>query len=66
MFPNGNTIQGASDAAFGVPLRGLAMGSDGVPGASLREAGKAVAVYWFGAMAGRAIGSVLLPDRKSL
>lgn len=45
-----------SDAAFGVPLLGLAMGSDGVPGVSLQEAGKAVAFYWLGAMVGRAIG----------
>src|SRR3546814_9491545 len=36
------------------------MGSDGVPGVSLQEAGKAVALYWGGAMVGRAIGSVLL------
>ncbi len=36
------------------------MGNDGVPGVSLQEAGKAVALYWGGAMVGRAIGSVLL------
>src|SRR3546814_6110981 len=36
------------------------MGSDGVPGVSLQEAGKAVAFYWGGAMVGRAIGSILL------
>ena len=36
------------------------MGSDGVPGVSVEEAGKAVAFYWGGAMVGRAIGSVLL------
>src|SRR3546814_13888428 len=36
------------------------MGSDDVPGVSLQEAGKAVALYWGGAMVGRAIGSVLL------
>ncbi|KZE11425.1 MULTISPECIES: MFS transporter [Sphingomonas] len=55
----------ASDAAFGVPLLGLAMGSDGVPGVSLQEAGKAVAFYWLGAMVGRAIGSVLLSQVKA-
>ena len=54
-----------SDAAFGVPLLGLAMGSDGVPGVSLQEAGKAVAFYWLGAMVGRAIGSVLLSKVKA-
>lgn len=60
LFLNSDAIWGASDAAFGVPLLGFAMGSDGVPGVSLQEAGKAVAFYWGGAMVGRAIGSVLL------
>ncbi|HWW57576.1 MAG TPA: sugar MFS transporter [Sphingopyxis sp.] len=59
-FLNSDAIWGRSDAAFGVPLLGFAMGSDGVPGVSLQEAGKAVAFYWGGAMIGRAIGSVLL------
>ena len=59
-FLNSDAIWGQSDAAFGVPLLGFAMGSDGVPGVSLQEAGKAVAFYWGGAMVGRAIGSVLL------
>ena len=36
------------------------MGSDGVAGVSLQEAGKAVAFYWGGAMVGRAVGSALL------
>src|SRR3546814_17833459 len=53
-------IWGQSDAPFDVPLLGFAMGSDGVPGVSLQEAGKAVAFYWGGAMVGRAIGSILL------
>ncbi|MGT2513909.1 MFS transporter [Sphingomonas panni] len=65
LFLNGDTVWGASDAAFGVPLLGLAMGSDGVPGVSLQEAGKAVAFYWLGAMVGRAIGSVLLSKVKA-
>ena len=65
LFLNGNTIWGASDAPFGVPLLGLAMGSDGVPGVSLQEAGKAVAFYWGGAMVGRLIGSVLLSKVKA-
>lgn len=60
LFLNSNAIWGQSDAAFGVPLLGTAMGSDGVPGVSLQEAGKAVAFYWGGAMIGRAIGSALL------
>ena len=60
LFLNSDAIWGQSDAAFGVPLLGFAMGSDGVFGVSLQEAGKAVAFYWGGAMVGRAIGSVLL------
>ncbi|MCH7861651.1 MAG: MFS transporter, partial [Proteobacteria bacterium] len=35
-------------------------GSDGIPGVSLQEAGKAVAFYWGGAMVGRFLGSGLL------
>lgn len=60
LFLNSDAVWGQSDAAFGVPLLGFAMGSDGVAGVSLQEAGKAVAFYWGGAMVGRAIGSVLL------
>src|SRR3546814_17984178 len=60
LFLNSDAIWGQSDAPFDVPLLGFAMGSDGVPGVSLQEAGKAVAFYWGGAMAGRAIGSILL------
>ncbi|RYD53775.1 MAG: MFS transporter [Sphingomonadales bacterium] len=60
LFLNSNAVWGQSDAAFGVPVLGYFMGSDGVPGVSLQEAGKAVAFYWGGAMVGRAIGSVLL------
>ena len=60
LFLNSNAVWGQSDAAFGVPVLGYMMGSDGVPGVSLQEAGKAVAFYWGGAMVGRAIGSVLL------
>lgn len=59
-FLNSDLVWGQSDAAFGVPMLGWFMGSDGVPGVSLQEAGKAVAFYWGGAMVGRAIGSVLL------
>ena len=59
-FLNDNNIWGLSDAPFGVPLLGAAMGSDGVHGVSVEEAGKAVGFYWGGAMVGRAIGSALL------
>lgn len=59
-FLNDPGIWGRSDAAFSVPFLGWVMGSDGVPGVSVEEAGKAVAFYWGGAMVGRAIGSVLL------
>jgi MFS transporter, FHS family, L-fucose permease len=59
-FLNDNSIWGLSDAAFRVPLLGAAMGSDGVHGVSVEEAGKAVGFYWGGAMVGRAIGSALL------
>lgn len=60
LFLNSDAIWGTSDAAFGIPILGYAMGNDGVPGVSLQEAGKAVAFYWGGAMIGRAIGSALL------
>lgn len=60
LFLNDDAIWGRSDAPFGVPLLGWAMGADGVPGVSLQEAGKAVAFYWGGAMVGRALGSALL------
>src|SRR3546814_9637776 len=55
LFLNSDAIWGQSDAPFGT--FGWIMGSDGVPGVSLQEAGKAVALYWGGAMVGR--------DRKS-
>ena len=60
LFLNDNSIWGLSDAPFGVPVLGSVMGSDGVAGVSLQEAGKAVAFYWGGAMVGRAVGSALL------
>lgn len=60
LFLNSDPIWGRSDAPFGVPLLSALMGSDGIPGVSLQEAGKAVALYWGGAMVGRGIGSVLL------
>ena len=60
-FLNSDGVWGQSDAAFHVPLVGWLMGSDGVPGVSLQEAARAVALYWGGAMVGRGIGSLLLP-----
>lgn len=60
LFLNDDAVWGRSEAPFGIPLLGWAMGSDGIPGVSLQEAGKAVAFYWGGAMVGRALGSVLL------
>lgn len=60
LFLNSEGIWQQSNAPFGIPLLGLAMGSDGVAGVSLQEAGKAVTFYWGGAMVGRAIGSILL------
>ena len=65
LFLNSDAIWGHSDAAFGVPVLGYAMGSDGIPGVSLQEADKAVAFYWGGAMVGRLIGSVLLTQVKA-
>lgn len=59
-FLNDPAIWGGSDAAFSVPLLGTVMASDGVPGVSVEEAGKAVGFYWGGAMVGRALGSLLL------
>lgn len=60
LFLNSDGVWGQSDAAFGVPLLGFAMGADNVAGVSLQEAGKAVAFYWGGAMIGRMIGTALL------
>jgi FHS family L-fucose permease-like MFS transporter len=59
-FLNDNAIWGQSDAPFLVPLLGSTMGSDGVTGVSVEEAGKAVGFYWGAAMVGRAVGSALL------
>jgi len=60
LFLNSDGVWGGSEAPFAVPLLGWVMGSDGIAGVSLQEAGKAVAFYWGGAMVGRAIGSALL------
>ena len=60
LFLHSDAIWGQSDAPFAVPFLGWAMGSDGVPGVSAQEAGKAVAFYWGGAMVGRLVGALLL------
>ena len=60
LFLNSPAVWANSDAAFSVPFLGWVMNSDGVPGVSLEEAGRAVAFYWGGAMVGRAVGSLLL------
>jgi FHS family L-fucose permease-like MFS transporter len=65
LFLNSDAIWGRSETPFGVPLIGALMGSDGLPGVSLQEAGKAVALYWGGAMVGRLIGSALLARVKA-
>jgi MFS transporter, FHS family, L-fucose permease len=59
-FLHSDAIWGRTDAPFAVPLLGHLMGNDGVVGVSAQEAGKAVALYWGGAMVGRLVGSVLL------
>ena len=59
-FLHSDSVWGRSDAPFAFPLIGHIMGNDGVFGVSAEEAGKAVALYWGGAMVGRAIGSALL------
>jgi FHS family L-fucose permease-like MFS transporter len=59
-FLHSDSIWGKSDAPFSYPLIGHIMGNDGIFGVSAEEAGKAVALYWGGAMVGRAIGSALL------
>jgi len=59
-FLHSDAIWGRTDAPFAVPLLGHVMGSDGVMGVSAQEAGKAVALYWGGAMVGRLVGSALL------
>jgi FHS family L-fucose permease-like MFS transporter len=60
LFLNSDAIWGRSDIPLTVPFLSHVMGSNGVAGVNLQEAGKAVAFYWGGAMVGRAIGSGLL------
>ena len=59
-FLHSDSVWGASNAPFGFPLIGHIMGAPTGFGVTAEEAGKAVALYWGGAMFGRAIGSALL------
>lgn len=60
LFLNSNAVMGLSDALLRVPGVTLVVPQDGIVGLSLEQAGKAVSLYWGGAMVGRAIGSALL------
>ena len=60
LFLNMDAVWGRSEVPGTVPLLAQVMGSDGLPGISLQEAARAVALYWGGAMIGRAIGTFLL------
>ena len=59
-FLHSDAIWGHSDAPLAYPLIGHIMGDDGIFGISAEQAGKAVALYWGGAMVGRLVGSALL------
>jgi FHS family L-fucose permease-like MFS transporter len=60
LFLNADDVWGQSEAAWSFPVIGWLFSNDGVAGISLEEAGKMTAIYWGGAMIGRAVGSVLL------
>lgn len=60
LYLNSDGVWGRSDAAWSFPIIGWLFSNDGIPGISLEEAGKFTALYWGGAMIGRAIGSILL------
>jgi MFS transporter, FHS family, L-fucose permease len=60
LYLNSDSVWGQSDAAWSFPIIGWLFNNDGVPGISLEEAGKMTAIYWGGAMIGRAVGSLLL------
>ena len=61
-FLHSDAVWGATNAPLALPLIGPIMreGADSIVGISAQEAGLAVALYWGGAMIGRAVGSVLL------
>jgi FHS family L-fucose permease-like MFS transporter len=69
LYLNSDVIWGQSDSPFKLPLIGRLLswylGSDGVHGVSLQEAGNAVSLYWGGAMVGRLAGSALLTKIKA-
>ncbi len=58
-FLHSDAVWGLTDAPLSLPLIGpiMSKGADGIVGISAQEAGLAVALYWGGAMVGRAIGS---------
>lgn len=60
LFLNGDDIWGASDAPRSVGWLATFMQLDDTPGVSLQEAGRAVSLYWGGAMIGRIVGAGLL------
>jgi MFS transporter, FHS family, L-fucose permease len=60
LFLNDDSVWGQSEAAWNFPVISWLFSNDGVAGISLEEAGKMTAIYWGGAMVGRAFGSVLL------
>ena len=60
LFLNSDAVWGQSEAAWSFPVIGWLFSNDGVAGISLEEAGKMTAIYWGGAMIGRAVGSLLL------
>ena len=64
-FLHSDSIWGQSEVPFSYPLIGHIMGPQTGFGVSAEEAGKAVALYWGGAMVGRAIGSALLARVKA-
>lgn len=60
LFLNSPGVWGQSDAPGAIAALGRFMALDATPGVSLQEAGKAVSLYWGGAMVGRMIGTALL------
>ena len=60
LFLNSPDVWGRSDAPAEIGALARFMQLDGTPGVSLQEAGRAVSLYWGGAMIGRLIGSALL------
>lgn len=59
-FLNSDAVWGASQAPAAFAPLAAFLQLDDVPGVSLQEAGRAVSLYWGGAMVGRIIGAALL------